>query len=157
MGKRSFITILALACALEGCGKREEPTQAPPVAPAKPVAPKGEDQTGSTERPPGEHSSRPPQTDSNYQTVKVFFATDRKRTDSSLATKMFGGDRGVLTYGTCEVSIPVDHRMGTLESPSIMKFEFSEDPEKHIVLLKVSELDKKQYFADVRGARKQIG
>ena len=85
----------------------------------------------------------------NYATVRVFFATDRKRISDSLPANMFGFDRGSLSYGTCEVSIPRDHRMGALEGPSVLRFEFRQDPERHIMLLSVSLLDKSKYFADL--------
>ena len=87
--------------------------------------------------------------DPNYTTVRVFFATDRKRMSDSLPANMFGLDRASLSYGTCEVSIPRDHRMGALEAPSVLRFEFRQDPERHIVLLRVSLLDKSKYFADL--------
>ena len=38
----------------------------------------------------------------------------------------FGTKRSILKYGIVEVSIPHDHRVGEIESPSIWKFEFSE-------------------------------
>jgi len=85
----------------------------------------------------------------NYATVRVFFATDRKRITNNLPAKMFGSDRAMLSYGTCEVSIPRDHRMGALEAPSVLRFEFKQDPEVHIVLLNVNVQDKTKYFADI--------
>ena len=48
--------------------------------------------------------------------------------------RMYGGDRGELELGTCEVSIPKDHQVGVLESPTVLRLEFREDPERHVVL-----------------------
>ncbi|MEL7478918.1 MAG: alpha/beta hydrolase [Pseudomonadota bacterium] len=52
-------------------------------------------------------------------------------------------------YGSTEVSIPRDHRMGELESPSIWRLEINEDPEKHIVLLDIKEMEKNTYFEKI--------
>jgi esterase/lipase superfamily enzyme len=87
--------------------------------------------------------------DFNYATIRVFFATDRDRRRSTRPSDMFGFDRGPVTYGTCDVSIPRDHRMGVLESPSFLKLEFHGDPEKHVLLLRISIENKQKYFADV--------
>lgn len=57
-----------------------------------------------------------------------------------LADRVYGADRHevsgtpVLEMGICEVSVPPDHRVGLVESPSILRLEFREDPEKHVIL-----------------------
>lgn len=84
-----------------------------------------------------------------FRIVQVFFATDRNKTTSDVPGQVYGIDRSDLTYGICEVSIPRDHRLGELESPSIWKLEFREDPEKHVVLLKVVEKDRDAYFQEI--------
>lgn len=83
----------------------------------------------------------------NYAVVKVFYATDRNLTAVPEPARRYGIDRAEISYGTCAVSIPRDHRMGELEAPSIWKLEFRQDPEKHVVLLDISVQDKDQYFA----------
>ena len=40
--------------------------------------------------------------------------------------------------------------MGNLESPSVWKLEFHEDPEKHVVLLSVARESSDQFFRKVR-------
>ncbi|MEW6995750.1 alpha/beta hydrolase [Colwelliaceae bacterium MEBiC 14330] len=82
----------------------------------------------------------------DYAVVEVFYATDRDIEDRSKVKSYFGSGRGELTYGTTNVSIPRDHKMGELESPSIWRFEFREAAEKHVVLLDVNQLERKQYF-----------
>lgn len=96
-------------------------------------------------------SSAPPPNDAppNYAVVRVFYGTDRNVTSSSSPSKWFGVGRGALSYGTCDVSIPRDHRMGELESPSIWKLEFREDPEKHVVVLEVAVEPKDRFFSDL--------
>lgn len=85
----------------------------------------------------------------NYAIVRVFFATDRNLTGSAKPDEMFGVSRSILSYGTNDVSIPRWHRIGELESPSIWKFEFREDPAKHVVLLDAAIQSKDKFFADM--------
>lgn len=79
---------------------------------------------------------------SRYVVVPIFYATDRKVTGNPNPSKFYSGERGSgeLSYGMAEVSIPDDHRMGELESPSFWRLEFRQSPEKHVVLLKVESL-----------------
>ena len=60
--------------------------------------------------------------------------------------RAYGGGRGVLEMGTCEVSIPKDHEVGELESPSVFRLEFSETPERHVVLLGVKPQEADEFF-----------
>jgi esterase/lipase superfamily enzyme len=84
-----------------------------------------------------------------YAVVRTFFATDRNLTGKTKPDEVFGTDRSDITYGTCDVSIPHDHAKGELESPSIWKLEFQEDPAKHVVLLSTTITPKDQYFTDL--------
>ncbi|KAB7687393.1 alpha/beta hydrolase [Plesiomonas shigelloides] len=85
----------------------------------------------------------------DYTIVKTFFATDRNLTGKTKPDEMFGASRSNIRYGTCDVSIPRDHRMGELESPSIWRLEFREDPAKHVVLLDTVISTKDKFFSDV--------
>ena len=78
--------------------------------------------------------------------VRIFFATDRNHTDSEEPGKMFGSERGKVSYGICAVSIPSDHRIGELESPI-----FSKDVTEHVVLADISLYDRKDYFGKMSG------
>jgi hypothetical protein len=91
----------------------------------------------------------PPPSDASYATVRVFFATDRNLTSSADPKEMFGTERSALRYGTSEVSIPRNHRMGELEAPSILRLEFREDPAKHVVLQKTSVTSEDAFYADL--------
>jgi esterase/lipase superfamily enzyme len=113
------------------------------------------DQSGERERRRTNGGGRPTFYKLDYATIKVFFATDRNRRNTSDPTKMFGFDRGSITYGTCDVSIPRDHRMGVLESPSFLKLEFREDPEKHVLLLRISIDNRQKYFTDIASRIKE--
>lgn len=86
----------------------------------------------------------------NFTKVRVFFATDRNRTNNPSPAGMFGTGRGAIAYGACEVSIPRDHRMGELEAPfSFLDFSLPEDKEKHVVLLKTDVYNYATYFAEL--------
>lgn len=88
--------------------------------------------------------------DAPFTIVKVYYATDRKPTGASDVNEKYGGDRGTLVLGEAEVSIPRDHRLGELEAPSIWKLEFTEDPERHVVLQKASEVIPEVFYKSVR-------
>jgi esterase/lipase superfamily enzyme len=81
--------------------------------------------------------------------IRTFFATDRNVTGNQDPGKMFGVGRSSITFGICDVSIPRDHRMGELESPSIWRLEFHKDPTKHVVILSTAISTKDNFFADV--------
>ena len=89
---------------------------------------------------------------SNYAVVKVHFATDRQRDLGKPAAQRFSGERssaggGGISYGQCDISIPRDHRMGELESPSLWRLEFRADPAKHVMLLSAEVSDQAHFFA----------
>jgi esterase/lipase superfamily enzyme len=50
------------------------------------------------------------------------------------------GDRGSLARGICEVTVPDTHQKGTVERPSLLRFEIHEDQREHIVLISATEL-----------------
>ncbi len=73
--------------------------------------------------------------EATFRNVTVFYGTDRQRTGSLEPAERYGSGRGPLEVGTCEVTIPVDHEPGELESPSWFE---RPDPAKHILLLSVT-------------------
>jgi esterase/lipase superfamily enzyme len=125
----SLVTVALLA----GCAANPTPTAPPVAADAARTRDFGTD-------------------DAPYAVVKVFYATDRARTGDSAPNNTYGPARGKLLYGIADVSIPRDHRLGTLEGPAISKLEFREDPERHVVLLSVAERDRAAFFREI-GAR----
>ncbi len=96
------------------------------------------------------YRSRSFKTQANFATVKVYYGTDRKRNNLEDSKEMFSNQRGEVTYGYCNVSIPRDHRLGELEASAVWKFEFRNDPDKHIVLLRVVPLQENDFFEDIR-------
>ncbi|WP_342244548.1 alpha/beta hydrolase [Pseudomonas sp. OTU5201] len=93
--------------------------------------------------PPPEPMSPP---DSAKALVRVMFATNRNLIQERFTCAgMFGAERATLSYGYCDVSIPPDHRIGVIESPSWLSFEFREDEEKHITLRDGRAFTKQQF------------
>jgi esterase/lipase superfamily enzyme len=89
-----------------------------------------------------------------FEQVRVFYATDRKPTGDTTPARFFGSDRSpIINFGHAIVSIPHDHRMGELESPSMLAFwrlNFSEDPEENVVLMQVSPIGPDSYFRELQ-------
>lgn len=82
-----------------------------------------------------------------FDQVRVFFATDRKES----AAGEFGGDRGsAITYGSLFISVPRQHAVGAIERPSVWRLEFSEDPRKHMVIVRRSTFSRDDFIADIR-------
>lgn len=96
-----------------------------------------------------------PQANADYAVVRTYYATDRSVTGKTAAEEVFGGGRSSLSYGSCDVSIPRDHRKGELESPSILRLEFRQDPAKHVVLLSTTVSSKDKFLADVAARVRQ--
>jgi esterase/lipase superfamily enzyme len=84
-----------------------------------------------------------------YVVVPVWYATDRMRTGSKAPGEWYSGDRGTLTYGRAEVTIPDSHEKGKLEKPRMFRLQFREDPEKHVVLLTLVERDASTWKSEV--------
>ncbi len=105
----------------------------------------------TADTPPSKNGGGGPRGGANYATVQVHYGTDRNYTGAEHPRDKYGPERGdEISWGKCLVSIPRDHRMGELESPSIWRLEFREDPEKHVVLLEGVRTDRDAFLADVR-------
>jgi len=87
-----------------------------------------------------------------YMVVPVWYATDREDTGSKDPGERYSGNRGKLQFGRVEVSVPDDikrHKKGRLEKPRWSWFQF-EDPEKHVVLLTLEQLDATAWKAELK-------
>jgi esterase/lipase superfamily enzyme len=113
-----------------------------PLPPPPPPAPPAEGQPGAKARGGTE----------NYAVVRIFYATDRQLTGADSPGKFYGGERQMdesLHLGTLDVSIPHDHHMGHIERPTIIRFEFRQDPDRHVVLLGVAPKSEREFYAEV--------
>ncbi len=72
------------------------------------------------------------------------------------AGRVYGSDRADLQLGMCTVSIPFDHQVGQLETPSLLHFEFREDPSKHVVLLRVDPMSSDQFAKELKAMADQV-
>ncbi|HIF01021.1 MAG TPA: alpha/beta fold hydrolase [Planctomycetes bacterium] len=92
--------------------------------------------------PPPQLPPPPPLESGNeVATIRVFYGTDRRPTGSEKLNEFYGGDRGSLSVGFCDVSIPPNHKRGKLEAPSIWRFEIRENPNRHVMLRSVQPVD----------------
>lgn len=82
-----------------------------------------------------------------FYIVPVYFGTDRNRTGDDASDRFFGKDRGELTLGKLEVSIPHDHETGEIERPAAWKFWQREDPTRHVVVLEINPLSRVEFVA----------
>lgn len=84
--------------------------------------------------------------------MRLFFATNRELSGDRHPARQFGNARGTLRYGSCEVSIPRDHRMGELESPSLLRLELRQDPDQHVVLMSTELTERDAYMETLKQA-----
>ena len=87
---------------------------------------------------------------SAHALVRIYYATNRALTDSPRLAEIYTGDRGPVTYGTADVSIPDIHVAGALEAPNMFSFDVVEDPDKHVMLRAITPGDKATTFAAMR-------
>lgn len=91
-----------------------------------------------------------------FTIVPVLFGTNRDRNPNSEGGRVeyLDGRAEVnegLRLGVAEVSIPFSHRKGRLERPTWWKFEFREDPSRHIVIQEIVEDGEAEWIS--RGKR----
>lgn len=92
-----------------------------------------------------------------YHVVRVYYATNRKATSESAPDDHFGGDRGSLGYGVVNVAVPASHAPGQLEAPSIFRLEFSQDPDKHVMLQSLKPMEVGAWQAEVARHAVELG
>jgi esterase/lipase superfamily enzyme len=89
--------------------------------------------------------------DTEYGVVRVFFGTDRERVNVPAKQAEFDSTHAkTITYGSVDVSIPRDHVIGHLESPSILRFEFNPDPSRDVAVLNVNVSGYDQFRSEMR-------
>ena len=92
-----------------------------------------------------------------YHIVRVYYATNRKNTGDPSPDEHFGGDRGALGYGVVNVALPKAHAVGQLEAPSILRLEFTADPDKHVMLQSLKAMDPGAWRAEVAKHAVELG
>lgn len=129
-------------------------SQQPPVnteeaIPSKAEAPEAPEAPAAPAAAPAQTLSK----EAPYKVIKVFFGTDRKLIlDAKSPRDFFNENRGqAISYGTCEVSIPREHKTGDLEAPFMWHMHF-EKPEKHIVLMRIDLRKQSEFMGELRAA-----
>jgi len=84
-----------------------------------------------------------------YHVVQVYYATNRKQNATASPDEHYTGDRGPLSYGVVNVALPKSHEVGQLEAPSILRLEFTADPDKHVMLQSLTVLDAAAWRAEI--------
>jgi esterase/lipase superfamily enzyme len=87
-------------------------------------------------------------TGDGFITIPVWFATDRAATGSRIPDDFFGPERNhkTLSFGVVDVTVPNNHIVGQLEAPSFWRFQFWDDPTKHVLLAGLFTLDEANFF-----------
>jgi esterase/lipase superfamily enzyme len=83
-----------------------------------------------------------------YTVVRVFYGTDRSKAGNGYSNRREKADS--LHFGTCDITIPRDHRLARLESPKWWKFDFSWNPGKHVTLQRIIELSKPAFLTQLQ-------
>ena len=79
-----------------------------------------------------------------------FFVASQNQQIAQVRTGVqFGPGRGEFEVGTCEISIPKDHRLGVMESPSIFSLEFREDASKHVIIDSIKRSSFDDFYQDL--------
>ena len=87
--------------------------------------------------------------------VDVFFGTDRRVEPDGSSYEFTSDTARTLTYGVATVSIPPKHVAGQLESPRWWRFEFSPNPDRHVVFQAAALRDEGAFFSEVRDVVQQ--
>lgn len=65
--------------------------------------------------------------------------------------ELYGNSRAKgIDYGACNVSIPREHKLGKVESPSILRLEFRFDPAKHVMLQNIDHLPQESFISELQ-------
>lgn len=70
-----------------------------------------------------------------YDWMHIYYATTRQPSGTSTSSTAFRSVRSdFLSFGAVDVSIPADHRLAKLESPSVLRLEWDATPQRHVTL-----------------------
>ena len=99
---------------------------------------------------------------SPHTNVQVFFAADRQFQANKPPRETFTNERNQeqkLNLGSVSVSIPANHKFGTLELPEVFTMQMSVDPDQYVVLKSVQKWDHGKFWTElqnrVQGSKKK--
>uniref|UniRef100_UPI001C452783 alpha/beta hydrolase n=1 Tax=Variovorax sp. dw_308 TaxID=2721546 RepID=UPI001C452783 len=85
--------------------------------------------------PPRQAPAGTPSSAQRHDWIQLYYATNRQPTGETQAAQAFGSVADSdIHFGAIQVSIPADHRMANLESPSLLRLEWRANPEHHVTL-----------------------
>lgn len=96
--------------------------------------------------------------DGEYRVVRIYYGTDRQEVTSKKGDTTYSRKRATderLRYGTCDISIPTDRRMGTLESPKWWHVLTRRKPAQFVMLLSTLPRSKEDFFVQLQSATAQ--
>ena len=85
-----------------------------------------------------------------FTQISVYYATDRARTGSTRPDTFYGGQRGKLEFGALDITVPKSHKPGNVEIPSLVLFEWSQNPDKHIIIKRLETLSRSELATRMR-------
>lgn len=93
-----------------------------------------------------------------FYTVRVLYTTNRNQNESRVPDEQFGLKRGNdLLFGAVNVTIPLEHHMGQLETPSILMLRWRKDPYKHIMLQSVEVTNRETWRQELQRRAVPLG
>jgi esterase/lipase superfamily enzyme len=157
-----LLLVISMCLVLANCASRSVPALRPPASTdaleeLPPVA------AGPDDMVPGMVGSAGPQSgwkswfgrgeaaesEATYTQMRVFYGTDRNHWMEDGRAR-YGRDFGPFDYGVTTVSIPREHKLAKLESPSWLKLEFREDPNKHVMVMGAERKSKDDFFNELK-------
>jgi esterase/lipase superfamily enzyme len=96
----------------------------------------------------------------SFTVIDVFYATDREmkssgKSDHSVRYLNRLPDEAKLSYGICSVTVPAQHKLGKLETPSIWRFQLHENAEKHFTISKCLPRSTSAFFKELQSCINQ--
>jgi esterase/lipase superfamily enzyme len=89
------------------------------------------------------------------EVIRVYYGTDRSPsgifpTGRSL---YYGNERsfeGTISYGYCDVSVPVNHQIGQIEAPALLRFQLRTNRDRHFIIDNTVQKSADDYFVELR-------
>lgn len=103
----------------------------------------------------GFRDDRAPAEKPPFEVIRVFYGTDRQAEADPTVDPYYGSERGTLTFGTAEVSIPSNRKRGTLPRPVWWRLEFRENPARHVMVTSVRPQSRDAFLTDIRSTFQQ--
>lgn len=88
----------------------------------------------------------------SYSRLSVYYATDRGRSGDPRPISYYGSERGRLEFGVLDVTVPRSHKPGMVEAPSFVFLQWTQNPDRHIVINRLETLSETEIVARMRAS-----